>query len=536
MSRPRGSGRRWRARTRSSSRPDPGGDWPLAASLVIDNLAIGQILEPHGGQPLAREFAGMPPGQAWTWPQPHLICAALALSDGQHGSCATALDAADRILERVRADQQAGCRLAAAMIRLAASLRSGDVTAAATAAARAEVLLSQVPDDKLDRHPDIRTRVVCGRGAVELWSGHFDETARVLQAVTVGQAGSVSQGEPAHCRGQLALAEAPRGQLGRAVKLAAPAVGSPRPPVAGPCPAALVALAWVHLQRYELREAGSRLRQADAALRAGPDTLIEAVAHLVAACGAMAEGRAAVALQIIARARSGSRVPAWLDHRLILVQSRAHLAAGDTAAALAAAGQAGGEDWLEAAVTLAHAQAAAGHGDHGRRVLAPVLAAGSRAPDRVRAQAWLADARLSHGSGDHSRSRRSLASALRLAEPEQLRLPFAMERGWLRPVLRGDPELAGIHRRLLASALHRAQLPAPADTPDQAEISAVKPLSGRELEVLRHVSGLLSYAEVASEMYITVNTVKTHVKKINRKLATTRSSEAVRRARQLGLI
>jgi LuxR family transcriptional regulator, maltose regulon positive regulatory protein len=54
--------------------------------------------------------------------------------------------------------------------------------------------------------------------------------------------------------------------------------------------------------------------------------------------------------------------------------------------------------------------------------------------------------------------------------------------------------------------------------------------------VLRHVSGLLSSAEAASEMHITVNTVKTHLTHIYRKLATTRRSEAVRRARQLELI
>ena len=54
--------------------------------------------------------------------------------------------------------------------------------------------------------------------------------------------------------------------------------------------------------------------------------------------------------------------------------------------------------------------------------------------------------------------------------------------------------------------------------------------------MLRHVSGLLSTAETASEMHISVNTVKTHLKHIYRKLATTRRSEAVRRARQLDLI
>ena len=55
-------------------------------------------------------------------------------------------------------------------------------------------------------------------------------------------------------------------------------------------------------------------------------------------------------------------------------------------------------------------------------------------------------------------------------------------------------------------------------------------------EVLRHVSRMLSTAEVASEMYISTNTVKTHLKNIFRKLAAGHRGEAVRRARQLELI
>ena len=45
-----------------------------------------------------------------------------------------------------------------------------------------------------------------------------------------------------------------------------------------------------------------------------------------------------------------------------------------------------------------------------------------------------------------------------------------------------------------------------------------------------HVAGMLNTAEVASEMYISVNTVKTHLKNIYRKLAAAHRSEAVRRA------
>ena len=54
--------------------------------------------------------------------------------------------------------------------------------------------------------------------------------------------------------------------------------------------------------------------------------------------------------------------------------------------------------------------------------------------------------------------------------------------------------------------------------------------------MLLHVSGLLSTAEIAREMDISIHTVKTHLKNTYRKLATTRRGEAVRRARQLELI
>ena len=49
----------------------------------------------------------------------------------------------------------------------------------------------------------------------------------------------------------------------------------------------------------------------------------------------------------------------------------------------------------------------------------------------MRVQACLADARLSYYSGDRARGRRSLVHALRLAEHEQLRLPFVLEQAGL---------------------------------------------------------------------------------------------------------
>ena len=64
----------------------------------------------------------------------------------------------------------------------------------------------------------------------------------------------------------------------------------------------------------------------------------------------------------------------------------------------------------------------------------------------------------------------------------------------------------------------------------------VESLSEREREVLLLLAGMLSTAEIAAEMYISVNTVKTHLRSIYRKLSAAHRGEAVRRARQLQLI
>ena len=61
-------------------------------------------------------------------------------------------------------------------------------------------------------------------------------------------------------------------------------------------------------------------------------------------------------------------------------------------------------------------------------------------------------------------------------------------------------------------------------------------LSARELEVLQHLAQLLSTEEIAVAMFVSVNTVRTHIRNILRKLGATRRNEAVRRARELRLL
>jgi LuxR family maltose regulon positive regulatory protein len=64
----------------------------------------------------------------------------------------------------------------------------------------------------------------------------------------------------------------------------------------------------------------------------------------------------------------------------------------------------------------------------------------------------------------------------------------------------------------------------------------VERLTERELTVLRYLPTMMSNSEIAAEMYFSVNTVKTHLKSIYRKLEVTRRRQAVERARALSLI
>jgi LuxR family maltose regulon positive regulatory protein len=497
------------------------GDWPFAARIALDELAIGQLIEPRGNRSLAERFQRMPAESPWTQAHPLLVEAALELSgaDGIQGDATLA--AAEGVLERLPATDEIPARLAAAQVRLAVSRRIGDLDAAQAAVARAETLLGEITGNHLARHPDIHAQVLAGRGVVELWSGDFDQAAATL-------------------RSAIAPASAP-GETYERSELADQAAGAAENRADGlaefASPAASIALARVHLERNELRQAHGQLRLADGALRIAPDKLLGAIAYLIAARCQLAEGNTKVAADMLSRARQGWSPPRWLEHRLMLVQSRVCAAAGDIKSAVEAAERAEPQSALDAAVALAQAWLAAGDTQAAERALAAGVASPDESPAPVRLEGWLVDARLSYGVGDGVRGRRSLERALRLGQPERLRLAFAMERTWIHPVLRRDPELAHAYQDLLEPRqITTSKVPAPRPDPDQPTPLIVEPLSDREREVLRLLSAMLSTAEIGTEMYISVNTVKTHLRSIYRKLSAARRGEAVRRARELKLI
>ena len=61
------------------------------------------------------------------------------------------------------------------------------------------------------------------------------------------------------------------------------------------------------------------------------------------------------------------------------------------------------------------------------------------------------------------------------------------------------------------------------------------PLSSRELTVVRYLASRLTYKEVAAELFVSNNTLKTHVKRIYQKFGVSSRMEAVAEARRLGL-
>jgi len=381
---------------------------------------------------------------------------------------------------------------------------------------------------------------------VQFWSGRFDRAAGTLAAA----AASASRAEErADCLGNLALVEALRGRLQRAATLAVEAGGAARGDHAHGREhggrAAMIARAYVHLERNELADARRELKNADLGPGACPERLITAVALLVAARGCLAEGRPAAAWEIVGRAVQGGPPVPWLERSLVLAESHAYAAVGDVAAALSAARRAAPGSALAGAAAQARAWLAAGDAQVARDALAAGSAAFGTASDRDRLEALLVDCHVCHVLGDRLHARRSLEQALKLAEPEQVRLPFVLERSWLGAVLR-EANLAGTHQDLLgpAGAVRDGARPRLGTPRPAAELSSgrqdrpvvVEKLSEREREVLQHVSEMLNTTEIASVMYVSGNTVKSHLKSVFRKLGVASRNEAVRRARELELI
>jgi LuxR family maltose regulon positive regulatory protein len=166
-------------------------------------------------------------------------------------------------------------------------------------------------------------------------------------------------------------------------------------------------------------------------------------------------------------------------------------------------------------------------------VLAPVL--DGDAPvihEFTTVQAVMLAAQAHAELDDRRASEAAVERALELAERDRLVLPFVMAGGTA--LLARHPRHSTAHAQLLTEIL---EIVAGGAAPTATDVTPLtEPLSPGELRVLGHLPSNLSAPEISGELFLSVNTVKTHMRRIYAKLDAHNRTEAVERARELGLL
>lgn len=135
---------------------------------------------------------------------------------------------------------------------------------------------------------------------------------------------------------------------------------------------------------------------------------------------------------------------------------------------------------------------------------------------------------------DVERAGSLLRDALDAGQPEQLISTVVDQAPAVHHLLQTCTSAAGHHPYVddLVAASRRIRPPARADV----TFALVEPLSPREIAVLRYLCSRLTCREIASTLYVSVNTVKTHVRSIYRKLDVATRADAVAIGRSHGLL
>ncbi|WP_069771467.1 LuxR C-terminal-related transcriptional regulator [Streptomyces sp. LUP30] len=532
------------------------GDWQFTADALVDDLAIGWLFTGLRSDELGELFSRMGPEAAG--PAAELVRAARDLSRhevdrglghlrrAEHGlaaelglTAAGAGPAADLgELFPGRPDPTTGwrlpdsdpalaeARLTCALLEALAARLTGAPARAEVAATAAETLRDVVPAHLLERHPELIALLLAHLGSARLWAGRFEDAHTAL----TGAAGSAAGASTALARedslGRLALIDYLNGRLAGAERTARAALtemeryGLPQPSGSG---MGRLVLAAVAVERDDLSLAQALLAEAAEPHPALRDPVMEAGRAIATARLHLARGDIGAALAAAERTVPAAVASPWAQGQTALVVSAAHLADGRPETAVKVL-----QELTEAtpACTVASARAELAAG---RPLAAIDLLDRLRAEDRcgpaVTVRALLVRAQAADEAGERAAARGLVALALREARRDGLRRPFAEAGPWIRPFLaasasRGPTTDAHPHAR-------------PSDGPPPP---MVEELTGRERDVLRRLALAMSTQEIAADLYLSVNTVKTHLKSAYRKLSVSRRNEAVRRARDLGLL
>jgi LuxR family maltose regulon positive regulatory protein len=152
--------------------------------------------------------------------------------------------------------------------------------------------------------------------------------------------------------------------------------------------------------------------------------------------------------------------------------------------------------------------------------------------DGPQLEALLLLALAEHDDGEHDAAATQLERALELAEQERICGPFLTRDRETRPLLERQAQMGTEHPALLEILLGDL-----GGVPGDGETRPLPvPLTERELRILRYLPTMLSNAEIGAEAFVSLNTVKTHLRSIYRKLDAGNRADAVQRARALDLL
>ena len=306
-----------------------------------------------------------------------------------------------------------------------------------------------------------------------------------------------------------------------------------------PACAAYLALGAALVWQGRLEEAEPWVQRAERTVRAEAEPAAALVVHYLRGLLELTRSRDADALTAF---RAAERLTGHLaaSHYLVIVTRamliHALVRLGDTERAEQALAGLGEQDRDRAEIRIAAAMLRLAQDDPqaATTALAPVLDGSAALARRTwLVEAFVLEAIARDTLGDAGATERALERALDLAEPDGALSYF---------LLQPAPGLFERHARhrtahaaLLAEILSVLAGSKPAPTPTGPQ-PPLEPLTDSEIRVLRYLPTNLSTPEIANELYVSSNTVKTHIRNLYGKLGTHRRAEAVARARTLGLL
>ena len=343
--------------------------------------------------------------------------------------------------------------------------------------------------------------------------------------------------------GELALLDVGRGSLRRAVELATDAVEDAEvvgTTVGTSSVGAELALGWVQLVWDDLGAAERHLGRAAAAADVAGDRggRLAAAALWSLVRGSRGPRDAGAALAEL-RGRTIDldewQPPLSLAPILETAEARLLAARGDVEGARSVLDRKASRSGESAAIALLRARLALTDGNP--EAALEIL---ERRPEEqvtsfgLRIEAFVLTAVALHAVHDDEGAGAALENALALAGPNSYRRPFLDGGSAVQVLLEQRIRWGTAHRSFAGELLAAFRQRAPSVAVTRAEL--LEPLSGREQSVLRFLPTMMSNAEIASELFLSVNTVKTHLKSIYRKLGATRRRDAVERARRVELL